>query len=297
MRSRAPRSHASLAARHAGDGVGDAWAYARLIRARRCRLGRAAALPSPGVLCTARRPVRGREVSSGAKAPMSAPSLCVAATPSSSKPNPLTVSATPAQSSPHYCTLRVRSWTPPARSLSPAGASRPQPAVSLNCTLLFRHCALLASTHLMRRLRILTSPLVRRRRSDDLERSGSSSPTTPRDPHTSSSRRPPAQTAEGRRRFASRRRTADAGLARPKESLLTGILVQRCKPGDTADAPASAYSAVIGIRSTVTTRRWSTARCAPRRGAEFPISKVGAGQVFAEFHHQGRQSKKEYTLK
>ena len=149
---------------------------------------------------------------------------------------------------------------------------------------------------LVRRLRILTSPLVRRRRSDDLERSGSSSPTTPRDPHTSSSRRPPAQTAEGRRRFASRRRTADAGLARPKESLLTGILVQRCKPGDTADAPASAYSAVIGIRSTVTTRRWSTARCAPRRGAEFPISKVGAGQVFAEFHHQGRQSKQRIHL-
>ena len=139
VRSRAPRSHASLAARHAGDGVGDAWAYARLIRARRCRLGRAAALPSPGVLCTARRPVRGREVSSGAKAPMSAPSLCVAATPSSSKPNPLTVSATPAQSSPHYCTLRVRSWTRPL-ALSPAGASRPQPAVSLNCALLFRHC-------------------------------------------------------------------------------------------------------------------------------------------------------------
>ena len=26
--------------------------------------------------------------------------------------------------------------------------------------------------------------------------------------------------------------------------------MQRCQPGDTADAPASAYSAVIGIRST-----------------------------------------------
>ena len=87
--------------------------------------------------------------------------------------------------------------------------------LSLNCALLFRHCALLASTHLMRRLQILTSPLVRRRRSDDLERSGSSSPTTPRDPHTSSSRRTPAPSltaqtaAEGRRR---RRRAASAGV-------------------------------------------------------------------------------------
>ena len=67
----------------------------------------------------------------------------------------------------------------------------------------------------MLRLRILTSPLVRRRRSDDLERSGSSSPTTPRDPHTSSSRRTPAPSltaqtaAEGRRR---RRRAASAGV-------------------------------------------------------------------------------------
>jgi len=58
---------------------------------------------------------------------------------------------------------------------------------------------------LVRRLRILTSPLVRRRRSDDLERSGSSSLTTPRDPHTSSSRRPPARQQRSDRRSSRQR--------------------------------------------------------------------------------------------
>ena len=160
------------------------------------------------VLCTARRPVRGCEVSSGAKAPMSA-------TPSSSKPNPLTVSATPAQSSPHYCTLRVRSWT---RSLSllpgPRGRSPPSRSTApFSFAIALMLC-------LVRRLRILTSPLVRRRRSDDLERSGSSSPTTPRDPHTPSSRRPPA-----------RQQRCDRRSSRQRWSRWQGCRVERRREG------------------------------------------------------------------
>ena len=73
---------------------------------------------------------------------------------------------------------------------------------------------------LVRRLRILTSPLVRRRRSDDLERSGSSSPTTPRGPHTPSSRRPPA-----------RQQRCDRRSSRQRWSRWQGCRVERRREG------------------------------------------------------------------